>query len=151
MPLPGTTVFPRVPADNAGVLAGTILRGGKEYHGKMVTLISPPLLSKTISTSGQIVLHHHLLCFNCRLLVELGVKAAFKEVSFNELLKRMEGTGFPRNLVVAVTELSEALPLETELMQSKEFVQGSDVSSSSRWPVIPRNGIDMRIDNPTSL
>jgi hypothetical protein len=56
------------------------------------------------------------------------VKATFKHVPVGAHIERMTANGLPDHLAVAVTELSEALIFEENILSADNLVKGKDVS-----------------------
>ncbi|ESZ96549.1 hypothetical protein SBOR_3051 [Sclerotinia borealis F-4128] len=108
MPYPGSTRVPCSDSEDSGMAVGEILRGGKKFFGKQIVL-----LGDTITEDERVE-----ICAN-----ELGIKVRFDQVSPEQHAKRLSSYGLPADIVVARTELIEALKYEEELMKSENYVQ----------------------------
>ncbi|KAI9649122.1 hypothetical protein NHQ30_001689 [Ciborinia camelliae] len=108
MPYPGSTRVPCSDSEDSGMAIGEILRGGKKFFGKQVVLFG-----ETITEDERVKIWAN----------ELGIEARFEQVSSEQHAKRLLSYGLPAEIVVASTELVEALQYEEELMKSKKHVQ----------------------------
>jgi len=59
----------------------------------------------------------------------LGVKAVFEQVSKEEYGKRMESSGLPSHLAVAVGDLCAGLPYGEAGLEANDKVKARDVSA----------------------
>lgn len=107
-----STRFPRVWADDTGVVIDSVLRSGNRYHGKTVVLTTEnPTAEETLSTWA----------------IALGIKARFEQVSPADHKKRMMDSGLPEHLAVCVTELSENLMFGGKTLSAEKLVQARDI------------------------
>ncbi|TVY75830.1 NmrA-like family domain-containing protein [Lachnellula suecica] len=116
MPYPSTTRFPSASADDVGVVVDSLLRSGKKYHGKTVTLVAEMLSQADTLESWA----NHL-----------GIKAVFEQASSQDHQKRMAAS-MPEHLAIAVTELSSNL-----FYGEKTF--GDDANLVDAREIIPAN------------
>jgi len=112
MPFSGSLGIPTSWADDVGPVVDRVLKSGDKYHGKVISLV------------GEIISHEDMLSVWAK---QLGVKAFFRQVSVQEHVKRMKKSGLPDHLAVAVTELSEALVLEADVMEDEDLVKGREL------------------------
>ncbi|TEY57481.1 hypothetical protein BOTCAL_0217g00070 [Botryotinia calthae] len=111
-----TEVILEFRAEDTGMAIGEVLRGGKKFFGRQVVLFGEPIPEEE------------------RLKIwadELGIKARFEQVSPEQHAERLSSYELPPDVVVASTELVEALPYEESMLMSGRHVQTEEYLPNS--------------------
>ena len=129
MPYPAETRVPSSSTDDSGDVVDVIARGGKDYFGRIVAVISELVSEgekieawgngKTIS---DILTEYELTGY-----VKLGVKSQFQQISVEELSKHFKIVGLSPYLAVTSSGLCGALDFEEAILTADEIIQAKDV------------------------